>query len=67
MLRDATCKYLLVLISCGVVGAPVFVLVWAASPVFAVMVVGTGIALAAKTRWLLTKFCLVVGQHVVVF
>lgn len=45
---------------------PVFVLVRAAPPVFAVMVIWTGIPLATQTRWLLTELCLVVGQHVVV-
>lgn len=46
--------------------APVFVLVRAAPPVFAVMVIWTGITLTAQTRWFLTEFCLVVGQHIVV-
>lgn len=46
--------------------APVFVLVWAAPPVFAVVVIWTGITLTAQARWFLTELCLVVGQHVVV-
>lgn len=44
----------------------VFVLVRAASPVFAVVVVRTGITLTAQTGWFLAEFCLVVGQHIVV-
>lgn len=46
--------------------APVFVLVWAAPPVFAVMEIWTGVTLTTKTRRFLTEFCLVVGQHIVV-
>lgn len=41
-------------------------LVRAAPPVFAVVVIRTGVTLAAQTRWFLTELCLVVGQHVVV-
>lgn len=44
---------------------PVFVLVWAAPPVLAVVVVRTGIALTAQTRRLFTELGFVVGQHVV--
>ena len=46
--------------------SPVFVLVRASPPVFAVVVVRTGITLTAQARWFLTEFCLVVGQHIVV-
>lgn len=44
---------------------PVFVLVWAAPPVLAVVVVRTGVTLTAQARRLLTELCFVVGQHVV--
>lgn len=44
---------------------PVFVLVWAAPPVLAVVVVRTGITLTAQARRLFTELCFVVGQHVV--
>lgn len=47
-------------------GAPVFVLVRTAPPVFAVVVVRTSVPLTAQTRGFLTELCLVVGQHVVV-
>lgn len=46
--------------------APVFVLVRAAPPVFAVVVIWTGVTLTAQTRRFLTEFCLVVGEHIVV-
>lgn len=41
-------------------------LVRAAPPVFAVMVVRTGIALTAEAGGFLTELRLVVGQHIVV-
>lgn len=44
--------------------APVRVLVRAAPPVFAVVVIRTGISLTAQARRLLTQLSLVVGQHV---
>lgn len=46
--------------------APVFVFMWAPPPVFAVMVVWTGITLTTKTRRFFTELCLVVGQHIIV-
>lgn len=44
----------------------VLVLVWAAAPVFAVVVVRTGVTLATEARRLLTQLRFVVGQHIVV-
>ena len=41
-------------------------LVGAAAPIFAVVVVRTGVTLATEAGWLLTQLRLVVGQHVVV-
>ena len=46
------------------ISVPVFVLVWAAPPVFAVVVVRAGVTLATQARWFLAQFRLVVGQHV---
>jgi len=47
--------------------APVFVLVWAAPPVFAVVVIWASVTLTTQARRFLTELCLVVGQHIVVF
>lgn len=44
--------------------APVRVLVWAAPPVFAVVVIWAGVSLTAQARRLLAQLGLVVGQHV---
>lgn len=43
---------------------PVFVLPRTPAPVLAVVVVGTGIALAAQPRGFLARLCLVVPQHI---
>ena len=38
----------------------------ASPPVFAIMVIWTGITLTAQTRGFLAQFGLIVGQHVVI-
>lgn len=43
---------------------PVFVLPGTPTPVLAVVVVGTGIALAAQPRRLLARLCLIIPQHI---